>query len=106
MFHLRASSWQWWRTVALPSIFPYYITGALTASGGSWNASIVAEVVSWGHTKLQAAGLGSFIANATEAGDFPRVALGITVMSVFVIALNRSLWRPMYAYAEKNLRLN
>jgi NitT/TauT family transport system permease protein len=104
IFHLR--SWQRWRDLILPGIFPYYVTGALTASGGSWNASIVAEVVSWGHTRLQAAGLGSFIANATEAGDFPRVALGITVMSVFVIALNRSVWRPMYAYAEKNLRLN
>jgi NitT/TauT family transport system permease protein len=104
IFHLR--SWQRWRDLILPGIFPYYVTGALTASGGSWNASIVAEVVSWGHTRLQAAGLGSFIANATEAGDFPRVALGVTVMSVFVIVLNRSLWRPMYAYAEKNLRLN
>jgi NitT/TauT family transport system permease protein len=104
IFHLR--SWQRWRDLILPGIFPYYVTGALTASGGSWNASIVAEVVSWGPTKLQAAGLGSFIANATTAGDFPRVALGATVMSVFVIALNRSVWRPMYAYAEKNLRLN
>ena len=104
IFKLR--SWQRWRDLILPGVFPYYVTGALTASGGSWNASIVAEVVSWGHTKLQAAGLGSFIADATEAGDYPRVALGITVMSVFVIVLNRSLWRPMYAYAEKNLRLN
>jgi NitT/TauT family transport system permease protein len=104
IFRLRA--WQRWRDLILPGIFPYYVTGALTASGGSWNASIVAEVVSWGHTHLQAKGLGAFIANATTAGDFPRVALGATVMSVFVIALNRSLWRPMYAYAEKNLRLN
>ena len=104
IFHLK--SWQRWRDFILPGIFPYYVTGALTASGGSWNASIVAEVVSWGHTRLHAAGLGSFIADATEAGDFPRVALGATVMSVFVILLNRSLWRPMYAYAEKNLRLN
>ena len=82
------------------------MTGALTASGGSWNASVVAEVVSWGHTKLQAHGLGAFIAKATEAGDFPRVALGISVMSIFVIALNRSVWRPMYAYAEDHLRLD
>ena len=104
IFHLR--SWQRWRDFILPGIFPYYVTGALTASGGSWNASIVAEVVSWGHTKLRATGLGSFIADATAAGDFPRVAMGITVMSVFVIVMNRSLWRPMYAYAEKNLRLN
>ncbi|MEO8925795.1 MAG: ABC transporter permease subunit [Caulobacteraceae bacterium] len=104
IFHLR--SWQRWRDFILPGIFPYYVTGALTASGGSWNASIVAEVVSWGHTRLEAAGLGAFIAKATTAGDYPRVALGISVMSVFVIALNRSLWRPLYAYAEKHLRLD
>jgi NitT/TauT family transport system permease protein len=104
IFHLR--SWQRWRDLILPGIFPYYVTGALTASGGSWNASIVAEVVSWGHTRLQAAGLGAFIANATQAGDFPKVALGISVMSVFVIVLNRALWRPMYAYAEDHLRLD
>jgi NitT/TauT family transport system permease protein len=104
IFHLR--SWQRWRDFILPGIFPYYVTGALTASGGSWNASVVAEVVSWGHTHLQAAGLGAYIANATTSGDFPRVALGVTVMSVFVIILNRTLWRPMYAYAERHLRLD
>jgi NitT/TauT family transport system permease protein len=97
--------WQWWRSVALPAIFPYYITGALTASGGSWNASIVAESVSWGDRHLEAAGLGSYIANATVAGDYPRVALGIATMSVFVIAFNRLVWRPMYAFAERRLRL-
>src|SRR5207248_2370292 len=62
----RLRSWQWWRDVILPGIFPYYVTGALTASGGSWNASIVAEVASWGDTRLRAAGLGAFIAEATE----------------------------------------
>jgi len=103
IFHVR--SWQWWRDVVLPGIFPYYITGALTASGGSWNASIVAEVVTWGHTTLHAAGLGSFIADATARGDYPRVALGISVMSFFVITLNRSLWRPLYGYANRRLRL-
>ena len=70
-----------------PGIFPYYVTGALTASGGSWNASIVAEVASWGDTKLEAAGLGAYIAQATAAGDYPRVVLGIAVMSVFVVAV-------------------
>jgi len=104
IFHL--GSWQRWRDVIMPGIFPYYITGALTASGGSWNASVVAEIVSWGHTRLEAAGLGAFIAKASAAGDFPREALGIGVMSVFVIALNRSLWRPLYAYAERHLRLD
>jgi NitT/TauT family transport system permease protein len=104
IFHLK--SWQRWRDFILPGIFPYYVTGALTASGGSWNASVVAEVVSWGHTHLRAAGLGAYIAGATTAGDFPRVALGVTIMSVFVIILNRALWRPMYAYAERHLRLD
>ncbi len=102
----KVRSWQWWRTVALPGIFPYYVTGALTASGGSWNASIVAEVASWRHTRLEAAGLGSYIANATADGAYPRVVLGIAVMSVFVIALNRGLWRPLYTYAERRLRLD
>jgi NitT/TauT family transport system permease protein len=99
-------SWQWWRQIALPGIFPYYVTGAITASGGSWNASIVAEAVSWGHTHLEALGLGSFIARATAAGDLPRVALGVAVMSLFVITLNWTLWRPLYGFAERRLRLD
>jgi NitT/TauT family transport system permease protein len=98
--------WQWWRQVGLPGIFPYYVTGAITASGGSWNASIVAEAVTWGDKHLEAAGLGSFIAKATAAGDYGRVALGVAVMSVFVIAFNRALWRPMYRFAERRLRLD
>ncbi|PVM88386.1 sulfonate ABC transporter permease [Caulobacter radicis] len=103
MFGLRG--WQWWRQVAIPGIFPYYVTGALTASGGSWNASIVAEAVSWGHEHIEAAGLGAYIAKATAAGDSARVALGVAVMSVFVIAFNRVLWRPMHRFAERRLRL-
>jgi NitT/TauT family transport system permease protein len=103
MFGVRG--WQWWRQVALPGIFPFYVTGALTASGGSWNASIVAEAVSWGSQHLEAHGLGTYIAKATTAGDFPRVALGIAVMSLFVLSFNRLVWRPMYAFAERRLRL-
>ncbi len=102
-FHLKG--WRWWIKVILPGIFPYYITGAITASGGSWNASIVAEVASWGDTHLTAAGLGSYIANATEAGDFPRVVLGIVVMCILVTLFNRLLWRPLYAFGERRLRL-
>jgi len=98
--------WQWWRQIVLPAIFPYYVTGALTASGGCWNASIVAEIVSWGDHHLEAVGLGTFIAKATASGDYPRVALGIAVMSIFVIAFNRTIWRPMYRYAERRLRIN
>jgi NitT/TauT family transport system permease protein len=102
-FHV--GGWRWWVNVILPGIFPYYVTGAITASGGSWNASIVAEVATWGDTKLTAVGLGSYIAQATEAGDFHRVVLGIAVMCVFVTTFNRLLWRPLYAYAERRLRL-
>ncbi|MDH7796954.1 MULTISPECIES: ABC transporter permease subunit [unclassified Beijerinckia] len=102
----RLRSWTWWRRAILPGIFPYYVTGALTASGGSWNASIVAEVASWGDTNLKAFGLGSYIAGATEAGDFPRVVLGIAVMSLFVTLFNRILWRPLYVFAERRLRLD
>jgi NitT/TauT family transport system permease protein len=103
MFHVRGL--QWWRQVAIPGIFPYYITGALTASGGSWNASIVAEVVTWGDHKLVAHGLGSYIAEATTAGDYARVALGVVIMSLFVLGFNRLLWRPLYAYGERRMRL-
>jgi NitT/TauT family transport system permease protein len=102
-FHLRG--WRWWIKVVLPGIFPYYVTGAITASGGSWNASIVAEVASWGDTHLTARGLGSYIASATEAGDFPRVVLGIAIMCVLVTLFNRLVWRPLYAFGERRLRL-
>ena len=102
-FHLKG--WRWWIKVILPGIFPYYITGAITASGGSWNASIVAEVASWGDTHLTASGLGAYIATATEAGDFPRVVLGIAIMCVLVTLFNRLLWRPLYAFGERRLRL-
>ncbi len=102
-FHL--GGWRWWIKVILPGIFPYYVTGAITASGGSWNASIVAEVASWGDTHLTATGLGAYIATATEAGDFPRVVLGIAVMCILVTVFNRLLWRRLYAFAERRLRL-
>ncbi|PXX49929.1 ABC transporter permease [Aquitalea magnusonii] len=103
-FHIKG--WQWWKQVMLPGIFPYYITGAITASGGAWNASIVSEMVSWGDDKLAAHGLGAYIAQTTAAGDFPKILLGICVMSLFVVLFNRLLWRPLYAIAENKLRLN
>ncbi|CAO3442417.1 ABC transporter, permease protein (cluster 10, nitrate/sulfonate/bicarbonate) / ABC transporter, permease protein (cluster 10, nitrate/sulfonate/bicarbonate) [Azospirillum argentinense] len=101
----RIRGWQWWRDVMLPGVFPYYLTGAVTAAGGSWNASIVAEAVRWGDATVTAHGLGSYIAQATTAGDYPRIVLGIAVMSLFVTLLNRLLWRPLYGYAERRLRL-
>ncbi|MDR3432464.1 MAG: ABC transporter permease subunit [Rouxiella aceris] len=101
-FHIRG--WQWWRKVMLPGIFPYYITGAITASGGAWNSSIVSEFVQWGDTQVTAHGLGAYIAKTTAAGDFPKIILGVAVMSLFVTLFNRLLWRPLYAYAESRFR--
>jgi NitT/TauT family transport system permease protein len=103
-FHIHG--WQWWRDVMLPGIFPYFVTGAITAAGGAWNASIVAEVVQWGNVKLVAHGLGAYIAQMTAAGDYPRIVLGIAVMSLIVTTFNRILWRPLYRYAENRLRLD
>jgi NitT/TauT family transport system permease protein len=94
----------WWRRVILPGIFPYFVTGAITASGGSWNASILAEVASWGHTTLRAHGLGAYIQEAMTAGDTARVLLGMVVMAAFVLGFNRLVWRPMYAYSSRRLR--
>ena len=104
--NFRIRGWQWWRQAMLPGIFPYYVTGAITASGGAWNASIVAELVQWGHTRVEAHGLGAYIAQMTSAGDFPKIILGIAVMSLFVTLFNRVLWRPLYTYAESRLRLD
>ncbi|SMF99672.1 ABC transporter permease [Burkholderia singularis] len=104
--NFRIRGWQWWRQAILPGIFPYYVTGAITASGGAWNASIVSEFVQWGDTKIQAHGLGAYIAQTTAAGDYPKIILGIAVMSLFVTLFNRLLWRPLYAYAEAKLRLD
>ena len=103
---LRVRGWRWWRQVMLPGIFPYYVTGAITASGGAWNASIVSEAVSWGPQRFNGSGLGAYIAQMTTAGDYPRIALGIAVMSVIVISLNRLIWRPLYAFAERRTRLD
>jgi NitT/TauT family transport system permease protein len=94
--NLGLKGWLKWRRVYLPAVFPSYVTGAVTACGGSWNASIVAEYVTWGKTTLVAHGLGSYVKQMTDAGDFPRIALGIGVMCVFVMAINRFVWSRLY----------
>jgi NitT/TauT family transport system permease protein len=104
--NLGVRGWLWWRRVALPSVFPFYVTGAITASGGSWNASVAAEVVSWGQQKLTAHGIGAYIAEATAQGDFQRTVLAILVLSLFVVTLNRLFWRPLYARAERKFRIS
>ena len=103
--NLGLKGWVLWRRLILPAIFPAYLTGGITASGGAWNASVVAEVASWGSTTLTASGLGAYIAQQTTDGDYPRVALGIAVMSLYVVALNRLLWARLYRFAEKKLNL-
>ncbi len=96
----------WWRRLILPAIFPAYITGAVTAAGGAWNASIVSEVVQWGDTTLQATGIGAYIARYTAEGDAARIALGIGVLCLYVLAFNRLLWRRLYDLAAERLRLD
>lgn len=103
-FHVKG--WLQWRKLYLPGIFPSYVTGLITAAGGSWNASIVAEYVTWGDTTLQAKGVGSYIAAATAAGDQARVLLGVVVLCLYVVALNRLFWHPLYVFATTRYRLD
>lgn len=100
------TGWQWWKRLALPAIFPFYITGAITAAGGAWNASIVAEYVSWGSTTLKATGLGEYIQASTLAGDFPKIALGTACMCIYVLVFNHLIWRPLYRLAQERFNFN
>jgi NitT/TauT family transport system permease protein len=103
--NFQVSGFMWWRRVILPGIFPYFVTGAITASGGAWNAAVLAEIVVWGNTTLTAHGLGAYIQQATTNGDFGRVLLGMVVMASYVLTFNRLVWRPLYAYSSKRLTL-
>lgn len=104
--NLNVKGWLWWKRLALPAIFPYYVTGSMTAAAGTWNASIVADVLEWGNHKLVATGLGSYIVQHTTAGDFPRIALGIAVMCLYVLTINHLVWRKLYHIAIKRFGLN
>lgn len=95
----------WWRRLVLPAIFPYYITGAMTTAGGCWNASIVADVLKWGDQTLIATGLGSYITQYTESGDFPRTALGLSVMCIYVLVINRLVWHQLYQLAASRFSM-
>jgi NitT/TauT family transport system permease protein len=98
--------WLWWRRLILPGIFPAYVTGAITASGGAWNASIVSEVAQWGDDKFVATGVGAYIAEWTATSDTPRIVLGVAMLSLFVLTFNRLFWRRLYTLAEERLRLD
>lgn len=99
--NMSVRGWLWWKRFILPAIFPYYITGAITATGAAWNLSIVAEFVNWGDKTIMAYGLGAYITQYTQAGDFHRIALGIAIMSLFVLVCNRILWRPLFKLATE-----
>jgi len=108
MDNLRITGWQRWRSLIIPGIFPFYVTEAITASGGAWNASIVAEIVSFRNRTLVAKGLGAYIAqafSATDPGHVARVLAGVTVMSLYVVGVNRLVWRPLYGLAERRYKL-
>jgi NitT/TauT family transport system permease protein len=98
-------SWQLWRKLIIPGIFTAWVTGGITATGGAWNASIVAEVVGWGQTTLKASGLGAYIAEATAVGDWARITLGVGMMSLYVVGFNRLVWRRLYQLAEDKYHL-
>lgn len=102
---LGLSRWERWRTLILPALFPYLVTGAITASGGAWNASIVAEYVHFGGRTVQTPGLGSVIAAATAAGDYPLLLAGTLSMVVVVVVINRLLWRRLYRLSEEQYRM-
>jgi NitT/TauT family transport system permease protein len=97
--------WQQWRELILPAVFPYYVTGGISAAGGAWNASIVAEYVTYGKTPLVAHGLGAYIAEASIHSDLPEVLVGVVVMSFFVVVVNVSVWQPLYRLAETRYKL-
>ncbi len=103
--NLGVSRWLRWKRLILPAVFASWVTGGITAAGGAWNASIVSEVVGYGHTTLTATGLGAYIANATAAGDFARTFVGVIVMTLFVVGINRLFWRRLYRIAEKRFSL-
>jgi NitT/TauT family transport system permease protein len=95
------SGWLRWKVLILPAIFPAYVTGAITAAGGAWNASIVAEYVAYDGRHVTSTGLGAYITEASNAGDTSKVVLGVIVMSVYVVLVNRFFWRRLYALAER-----
>jgi NitT/TauT family transport system permease protein len=101
----RFSTLQRWQTVILPGIFPFLITGMVTASGGAWNASIFAEYFRINNQTLQITGLGAQISAATEHGQFPILLLGTVLISIMVVTTNRLVWRPLYRLSETRYRL-
>ena len=101
--------WPLWKTLILPAIFPFWITGACTAAGGAWNATILAEIATWGDKTLKATGLGAFIneVSSQEGGTgTPALIVGTAIMALFVVVINKLVWRRLYGYAEHRFHLD
>jgi NitT/TauT family transport system permease protein len=96
---------QRWKTVILPRIFPYLITGIITAVGGAWNASIISEYINFKGRIVSTIGLGSTISQATASGNFPLLLAATAVMSLIVVMTNRLVWRPLYRLAQEKYQL-
>lgn len=94
-----------WRKLTLPAIFPYLITGLVTASGGAWNASIIAEYTTFGDKTYHVTGLGALISEATASGDYALLAASTLIMILVVVCINRFFWRRLYRLAETKYRL-
>lgn len=95
---------RWWRYYMLPAIFPYIVTGIISAAGGAWNSAIAAEVIQWGSTTLSATGLGAFISVVTDAGKNPESALGCAAMCALVALCIIFVWQPLYRIAETKFK--
>jgi NitT/TauT family transport system permease protein len=104
LFHF--GSVQQWTTVILPGIFPFLITGLITASGGAWNASIVAEYFQLRGNTLSTLGLGAQISAASTDGNYPVLLTATMIMALIVVTINRLVWRPLYHLAETKYRLD
>jgi NitT/TauT family transport system permease protein len=102
----RMSRWQVWTTLYLPCVFPYLLTGLITAAGGAWNASIVSEYVNFSDKTYTAFGLGSTISHATAEGNFSLLCAAVVSMAVFVVLVNRVFWKRLYRIAENRFSLN
>lgn len=102
-FHI--TGWMKWKTLILPAVFGSWVTGGITAAGGAWNASIVSEIVSYGHHTLVAKGLGSYIAEATAHAEGMKTIIGVTVMSIFVVAVNYLFWNPLERLAARRFNI-
>ncbi len=100
------SGWRKWKSLIIPCIFPHLVTGFITASGGAWNASIVSELVSWKDITLTASGLGAYISNATSEGNWNDILVGITIMCILVVFINRSVWHKLYDLSQTKYHLD